>query len=118
VLENVLEIIGGLAGLGGFVSVIVNLLKKAGIVKDGTADQWFEAINLGAFVIVAGVYVWKVDIDWTQVDAWLQALASLLGLVVQVVGGRATYDVLRGVPFVGFSFAKKEEREASEEESE
>ena len=113
-LENVLKIVGGLAGLGGFISVVVNLLKKVGVVKDGTADRWFEAINLGAFVVVAGVYVWQVDVDWTQIDAWLQALASLLGLVVQIIGGRATYDVLRGVPFAGFSFTKKAERDAAD----
>jgi hypothetical protein len=101
--DNILAIIASLAGLGSFISVLVNLLKAIGVVKDGTADKWYEGISLGAFAIVAVVYFMRADVDWTTIDAWLQSLASLIGLVVQLVSGRITYEVFRGMPLIGYS---------------
>ena len=101
--ENVLEILAGLAGLGGFISVLVNLLKSVGVVQDGTSEQWFGGINILAFIAVAVVYFLNVDVDWSNIDSWLQALASLIGLVIQLVGGKVAYNNLRGTPVVGYS---------------
>ena len=44
-LENILMIIAGLAGLGAFVSILINVLKKIGIIKDGQSEQWYQGIN-------------------------------------------------------------------------
>lgn len=105
--EGILEIIAGLAGLGGFVSMLVNILKMVGVVKDGTSDKWFEGINLLAFAVVAVIFFLNVNIDWAQVDDWLKVLSMLFGLVIQLLGGRVTYNTLRGIPVIGYSFKEE-----------
>ena len=41
-LEEILKLIAGMAGLGAFTSMLINLLKVAGLVKDGQADKAFK----------------------------------------------------------------------------
>lgn len=97
----------GLAGLGALISILVNVLKVIGIVKDGYSELWYKGLNLLAFVGVAVVYLLEVEVDWSQVDEWLKMLAGLLGLVVQIFGGKITYNTIKGTPFIGFSYTDK-----------
>ena len=104
-LEEILRLLAGLAGLGGLVSVLVNLLKRVGLVKDGTSEQWVQGINLVAFVAVSIVYFLNVEVDWTQVDGLLTFAAAFLGYVVQMLGSKATYSVAKGAPVIGYSYS-------------
>ena len=106
-LEDILRLLAGLAGLGGLISVLVNLLKAIGLVKDGTSEQWVQGFNLVAFIAVAVVYFMKVQVDWAQIDGWLGVLATFIGFVVQLFGSKVTYAVTRGAPVVGFSYSKQ-----------
>lgn len=106
-LEDILRLFAGLAGLGGLISVLVNLLKAIGLVKDGTSEQWVQGFNLVAFIAVAVVYFMKVQVDWAQIDGWLEVLATFLGFVVQLFGSKVTYAVTRGAPVIGFSYSKQ-----------
>ena len=102
--EEVALILAGLTGLGGFVSILVNLLKQLGVVKEGESDRWFGAINVIFFVGIFAVYFSNYQMSWQVLDDWLIVLASLLGLIAQMVGGKITYQVLRGTPVLGYSF--------------
>ena len=106
-LEDILRLLAGLAGLGGLISVLVNLLKAIGLVKDGTSEQWVQGFNLVAFIAVAVVYFMKVQVDWAQIDGWLEVLATFIGFVVQLFGSKVTYAVTRGAPVIGFSYSKQ-----------
>ena len=106
-LEDILSLLAGLAGLGGLISVLVNLLKAIGLVKDGTSEQWVQGFNLVAFIAVAVVYFMKVQVDWAQIDGWLEVLATFIGFVVQLFGSKVTYAVTRGAPVIGFSYSKQ-----------
>ena len=106
-LEDILRLFAGLAGLGGLISVLVNLLKAIGLVKDGTSEQWVQGFNLIAFIAVAVVYFMKVQVDWAQIDGWLEVLATFIGFVVQLFGSKVTYAVTRGAPVIGFSYSKQ-----------
>ena len=106
-LEEIMLLLAGLAGLGGLISVLVNLLKVVGVVKDGTSEQWVQGFNLVAFVVVAVIYFTKVQVDWAQVDGWLSVLATFIGFVVQLFGSKVTYAVTRGAPVIGFSYSKQ-----------
>ena len=106
-LEDILGLLAGLAGLGGLISVLVNLLKAIGLVKDGTSEQWVQGFNLVAFIAVAVVYFMKVQVDWAQIDGWLGVLATFIGFVVQLFGTKVTYAVTRGAPVIGFSYSKQ-----------
>lgn len=109
-LDDILLLIAGLAGLGGFISVLVNLLKLVGIVKDGTSEKWFQILNLVAFVAVMVIYLMQIQMDWVKVDDWLILLSGLLGYVVQILGGQLTYQTIGGkAPVIGFSFSKRED---------
>jgi len=108
-LEEILLIIAGLAGLGGFVSILINLLKLIGLIKDGQSNVWYQSISLIIFVAVAVVYFIKAPVDWATVDGWLKLLTSVLGFVVQILGGQLTYTALKGAPVVGFSYSEKAE---------
>jgi hypothetical protein len=104
-IEEVALILAGLTGLGGFISIAVNLLKQGGLVKEGESDAWFGAMNLVAYIAVSVVYFTNYPVNWLVLDDWLIVLGSLIGLIVQMVGGRITYRVLRGTPIVGYSFS-------------
>ena len=106
-LEDILRLLAGLAGLGGLISVLVNLLKAIGLVKDGTSEQWVQGFNLVAFIAVAVVYFMKVQVDWAQIDGWLGVLATFIGFVVQLFGSKVTYAVTKGAPIIGFSYSSK-----------
>lgn len=106
-LEEILLLLAGLTGLGTLISVIVNLLKIIGIVKDGTSETWYQILNLVAFVGVAVVYFAKLEVDWGQVDQWLILLSALIGYVLQILGGKLTYQTIGGkLPILGYSHSQ------------
>lgn len=111
-LEEILAIIAGLAGLGGFISILVNVLKQLKIVKDGQAEIWFQIFNLVVFVAVAVVYFLQIEIDWNIVDEWLKLFTFLLGYVIQILGGKLMHETIKGTPVIGYSYSVQREREA------
>lgn len=103
-VDSVLGILAGLAGLGSLVSMLVNFLKMLGVVKDGTSQTWVNGFNLVAFVAVAVVVVFNLPVEWSTVDTVLGFLATFFGLVIQLFGSKFAYSVTRGLPVIGFSF--------------
>ena len=103
-LEEILMIIAGMAGLGAFVSMLVNLLKAIGLIKDGQGDKAFKIADLIVFVAVTVVYLLKVQVDWAQVNEWLVLLTALLGYVVSVFSGEFTHETIKGTPLIGYSY--------------
>jgi len=106
-LEEILKLIAGMAGLGAFVSMLINLLKAIGLIQDGQADKAFKVADLIVFVAVMVVYLVKVQVDWTQVNEWLVLLTALLGYVVSVFSGEFTHDTIKGTPLIGYSYSEK-----------
>jgi uncharacterized membrane protein len=112
-LENILMIIAGLAGLGAFVSILISVLKKIGVIKDGQSEQWYQGISLFVFLAVTVVYFLKVPIVWSDVNEWLKLLTFILGYVIQILGGQLTYNTIKGTPLLGFSYEKNQQRAAA-----
>ena len=110
-LDEILKLIAGMAGLGAFTSMLINLLKVAGLVKDGQGDKAFKIADLVIFVIVAIIYLTKTPIDWAQVDEWLVLLTALLGYVVSVFIGEFTHETIKGTPLIGYSYSEKKLKE-------
>jgi len=106
-LNEVLSIFTGLAGLGALISMLVNVGKTLGWVKDGMGDKVFKILNLVAFVAVAVVYIFVGDFEWSGVDSVFQLIATVLGFVVQSLAGKATYVAVRGTPVIGYSHSEK-----------
>lgn len=108
--ENIFLLIAGLAGLGAFISMLVNVLKIIGVVKENQGEVWFQSISLVVFIAVTIVYLWGIPINWGEVDSWLVLLTTILGFVFEILAGRLTHSVIRGTPIIGYSFGKEEER--------
>jgi len=106
-LEHVLSLLAGLAGLGGFISVLVNLLKLVGVVKDGTSEKWVQGLNFAAFVIVSVIYFANITVNWGEVDSLLVILSTFIGFVLQIFGSKLTYAATKGMPVIGYSFSKE-----------
>jgi len=103
-LDNVLLILAGLTGLGAFISILVNVLKLIGVVKDGTSAQWVQALNFIAFVAVA-VIVWLgKPVSWDGINSILAGLASIIGLITQMIGSKVFYNLFAGTPVIGYSY--------------
>ena len=110
-LEEILMIIAGMAGLGAFVSMLINLLKAIGLVKDGQSEKAFKIADLVVFVVVMVLYLTRMPIDWAQVDQWLILLTALLGYVVSVLGGQLTHSTIKGTPLIGYSYSEKQSKQ-------
>jgi len=109
-LNTLLQTFLSLAGVGAFISALVNVLKVVGVVKDGDAENWVTGLDLVCIVLlfVANLLGFK---NFAAVDAKLAVLAQMLNLLLQLwsakAGSVAFYKTVRGVPFIGASFSKR-----------
>jgi len=102
--ESIVAIIASMAGLGALISMLVNVGKALGWIKDGDGDKAFKVISLVGFIAVAVVTIFFEAFDqWGEVDAILQLVSVVIGFVLQIWAGQKTYEVTRGTPIIGFS---------------
>jgi hypothetical protein len=100
---------GGLVGVAGVITVLVNLLKLIGWVADGTSDTWIAVLNLVAFVTLAAIKVFNPQITTAILDEQAARLATLgvfaLGYLTQIIGSKQIYKLIRGLPIIGKTFS-------------
>lgn len=108
---DITTLLGDFMKLGGFaalVSVLVDIGKRFGIVKDGDAPTWVTGINLVGLVIFFVAKV--VNFDFAGLDPVFAqvatVLAALLALVGQVAVSRFAHFTLQGVKVIRFSHPK------------
>jgi hypothetical protein len=107
---RVIEVVvqwGTLIGAAALVSVIVNLLKSIGVVKDGTADKWVAGVNLILLCFSVGFSFFKPDMIASMLDEKYQLASEILLIfgtfISQIVGAKTTYAATKGLPVVGYS---------------
>ena len=109
-LELVLSILAGLVGLPALWSVVIDLLKLAGVVTDGTAGKWNAAFSLLSLVgiLVAVNFFPSLDIGGT--DKLLLEIAQFMGIVLsfvsQIYVAKGTHSLTSRV-FPVLSFTRK-----------
>lgn len=105
--EQVLVEFAALVGFAAFVSLFVNALKVAGVVKDGTADKWVAGINMIGVLALVAVRLFVPDFDIIPVDNALKEIAVIgsyiLGYVTMLLGSKITYVATKGLPLIGKS---------------
>lgn len=110
-LPTLLAQLATLAGSGALVSLIVNILKVFGVVKDGTAANWVTFFNLLLLIALFVLKVFRPDIDVLKLDGVAATIAQigvlLLGFVTQISASYVTYARVRGVWLVGKTLSIK-----------
>ncbi len=90
------------------VPIAVNLLKRLGVVTDGTSAQWHRALQLLVYTVVGSAGLFSINfgpID-TVVTQTAQIVAQLLQLGILFNVGPKVHDkVLRGKPVIGETFS-------------
>jgi hypothetical protein len=96
-LEQLYVVAAALVGLQLFTSFLIDALKYAGVVNEGTSGKWSAVFNL---VTLIGVAVWLKffpSFDIYAADSQLFELAKVLGLVfayiTQIIGTKAVHKV-------------------------
>lgn len=115
-LNELVTLFLSLAGFGAFITLVVNILKLVGVVKDGTADLWVKYLNLAGLVIV-GVLFFAAPDAIPFVDRILGLLAELGGVLLPILAlvlgwpianfaSEKTYGKIKGVKLLGYSNTK------------
>jgi hypothetical protein len=97
-MESLVAQFLGLVGFAALAAVVIDLLKRVGIVQDGTAPTWSLGINLVGFIAFVAVSLWKPNFDFLTLDAALATVAtiaaSIITFIVQLITANATHEAL------------------------
>lgn len=109
-MEELLAFYLSLGGVAALIAVLINVLKKFGVVKDGTAPTWSLGFNLVGLVATFALNVFAPEFDFVGASEIAQTLAEIgaliLGLVGQLAISRGTNAAVRGTPLLGYSNSK------------
>jgi hypothetical protein len=100
-----------LAGIGALIAFIVNALKTAGVVKDGTSATWATGFNLIGLVALFILKVFVPSADIGKLDGVAATIAQIgvlvLGLITQMLGSKLAHATASGVWLIGKSFSHR-----------
>lgn len=107
-LDNILLIIEGLTGTFALIALLINILKWAGVVNDGTAGKWSAAANLVVLLAVTIVFKLYPQFNFGSIDAQIAEFAKVAGIVfayiIQIIGSKGVHNALtRGLKIKAFS---------------
>jgi hypothetical protein len=106
--KEVLTLVASLVGISSVISLLINVLKTVGVVKDGTAQNWSAGANLVIVLIVYSLRLFKPEIDVTSFDPIFAEIATVGSFVFAYVSSlltsKLTYYAVKGLPVVGKSF--------------
>ena len=109
-LSELLVLWGSLGGFGALIAFVVNILKTAGVVKDGQAKTWSAGLNLLGLAGLLAVGVYAPDLDLTNLDQQVQQFVDVglvvFAYIVQLLGARLGHESVRGVPVFGKSYSQ------------
>ena len=106
IVEDFIFLFGALVGLPTFITVVVNILKKVGLVKDGYGEQWAQWMNFVAFIALFVVGQFFPEVDLGAVDEFALQIANLgaFALALLPIGMKVSgvaHDAMAGLPLIG-----------------
>lgn len=97
-LDMILLIVEGLAGTFALVALLINIMKWAGVINDGTAGKWSAAANLVVLVAVTVAFKLYPQFDLGSIDAQIAEFVRVAGIVfayiIQIVGSKGVHRAL------------------------
>jgi hypothetical protein len=104
---------GSLVGLPAFISFVIDMLKRFGVVKDGDAPNWVTGGNLIGLALVFVLSLFPA-INLPGLDAQLATIVKILVMIVSLIPATAWSQLvskithmLNGGTFLGYSFTVK-----------
>ena len=108
-LPSLLAQFMALAGVGALVALVVNILKTAGVVKDGDAPTWATGLNLAGLALLFFLKVFAPAADIGHLDGLAATIAQIgvlvLGLLTQLLGSKLGHVAVRGTWVIGKSYS-------------
>jgi hypothetical protein len=109
-LDTILLIVEGLTGTFALVALLINILKWAGVVNDGTAGKWSAAANLVVLIAVTVVFKLYPQLNLGSIDAQIAEFARVAGIVfayiIQLIGSKGVHRALtNGLNVRAFSYS-------------
>lgn len=104
---------GSLIGTAALVTVLVQIGKLVGFISDGTSSIWAAWLNLGCFIVLVLLGIFRPDLTLDFLDGYAgriaQVLIYILGFIVQIMGSKPIYVGLKsaGVPLLGFTLSRR-----------
>ena len=112
-LEETVVQVAALVGFSMLITLLINVAKWIGWVKEGYADKVAAGANLILILVVYGFKLFKPEFDFMTLDPIVQEAATVGTLIftyiLQLFGGQLTHAVVRGLPVVGKSYSLERE---------
>ena len=102
-------IFAALVGIPALITVLINVCKQLGFIKDGIAGKVSQWANLVVYLGLFVVKTYKPDFDFGPLDEMAGVIAQFgVGIVALIpmgmfVSGK-TYGAVRGMPLIGKSY--------------
>jgi hypothetical protein len=113
-MEELVMLFVSLVGVGSLISIVVNILKTKGWVKDGSAPSWVLGLNLVGMVTLFILQTFFPQVDIGSLDqvagTVAQILALVFGLVLQLGSSKLTHAAVKGMPLIGKSYTDEFQR--------
>ena len=97
-LDTVLTIAGSMFGAQALISLLVDVLKWAGVISDGKAGKWSAGLNLVGLAGIAVALGLHPTFDFPKLDAQLVIIAQfgslIFGYIIQVAGTRHVHKFM------------------------
>lgn len=109
-LDAIILIAESLVGTFALISLLINVLKWAGVISDGDAGKWSAAGNLLVVVAVSVVFKIYPQFDFEGMDLKIAEFVKVAGVVfayvIQIVGSKAVHVAMtRGLNVRAFSYS-------------
>lgn len=110
-LDTVLVIAGSMLGAQALIVLLIDVLKWAGAIRDGTAGKWSAGLNLLLVIAVAVAQAFNPAFDFPKLDTQLVIIAQfatlLFGYIVQVAGSKNMHRAFaQGLGVEAFSYTR------------
>lgn len=84
-LDGILLVFGALVGWPALVALVIDVLKLAGVVNDGTAGKWSLGLNLFGFIAVGVAVGFYPQVDIPGIDARLLEIVQIAAYILTVL---------------------------------
>ena len=108
-MEQIIVQVAAMAGFAALITLLVNVGKVIGWVKEDMALVVSSGANLILILVVYGFQLFRPDFNFGTLDP-IMAQAALVGnlvltYVIQLMTSKVTHETVRGLPIIGKSFS-------------